>query len=275
MANLKGSTFAKQIKDASIRMNALGTGKSSDSKDAHSMRTLENRTSILNDFSRFAESQNLTGKLNEIMTTGNMENFLNDRLNGLSVETKETYIRSLGATVESLKNNNINISVSGRDFDSRVNEMKENYVPVVETGRALDSKQDFINALHGKSFNSAVMAETQLELGIRVSEAHKLVNDLERYINPNTGMVEGLKGKGGRIYEPKPISLDLVAKIRDSEPISVRAYQKHLQNLGVKSHDLRYTVAKELNELGMSKGDIATYLNHNRQEITNYYLDRA
>jgi len=276
MANLKGGSFEKQIKDASIRMNKIGTSKSSDSRDAHSVKTLNDRGLILKDFAQYAESNNMQGKLNELMTSQNVDNFLSQRLEGLKVSTAETYIRAMGATIESLKDNNISISMTARDLDSRVHELKANDTSTHEVGRAIENTREFLNSAYNKSYSTGVIAEVQLSLGVRVSEAVRVVNELDVHLNTHSNTIEGLIGKGGRVYESKEISNDLIAKIERIEgDVSKRGYQQDLQELGVKSHDLRYTVAKELHEQGMSKSDISTYLNHSREEITDYYLRRA
>ena len=68
MANLKGGSYEKQIRDASMRMNSIGEKKES-SNNSHSIRTHENRKSMLNDFARYATENNLDSKLNKAMTT--------------------------------------------------------------------------------------------------------------------------------------------------------------------------------------------------------------
>lgn len=272
MANLKGGNYEKQIKDASIRMNAIGQKKDSDSRGSHSVRTHENRKDMLKDFANYATENNLGGKLNEAMTTDNINNFFNERLDGLKSTTQENYIRGFGSMVESLKDNNISVSSSSNDFNNRVNELKVNEPNEIIVGRAIETPGTLINNL---SYNHSVVAEVQKDLGLRVSEAVEVVNNLDRYLNERNGTLEGIVGKGGREYIPKDITRDLVAKIELAEQVDKRAYQAELQENGVKSHDFRYTYAKEKTEEGMSKAEVSQELNHNREEITNYYLSRA
>lgn len=274
MANLRGGSYEKQINNAIARMNALGSSKSTDSKDAHSVKTLNDRKAMLNSFADYVSSNGHSGKLNEVMTTDNINNFFDERLDGLKESTQETYIRGFGAMIESLKDNNISISSSATDYNDRVHELHRN-VGDYETGRALGDREDFLNQIYEKSFESGVVAELQLELGYRVAEAHEIVSNFDRYINNYNGTLEGVIGKGGREYIPKNISQDLQAKIRDMDGESKRSYQQNLQDLGVKSHDLRYTFAKEAHENGLSASEISEELNHSRLEITEYYLARA
>lgn len=272
MANLKGGTYAKQIKDASIRMNAIGQKKDGDSKGSHSLRTHENRRDMLKEFANYATSNSLDQKLNEAMTTENVNNFFNERLDGLKTVTQENYIRNFGAMVESLKDSNVGVSSSSTDFNNRVHELKSNAANEVITGRVVETPGRLINNL---SYSHGVVAEIQKDLGLRVSEAVEVVNNLDRYLNDRNGTLNGIIGKGGREYIPKDITRDLVAKIELAEKVDKRAYQSELQENGVKSHDFRYTFAKEKHEAGMSKREISLELNHNREEITNYYLSRA
>jgi len=275
MANLKGGSYEKQIRDASMRMNKIGDRKENGSKGSHSIRTHENRKSMLNDFSKYASKNNLDKKLNEAMTKDNINSFFNERLGGLSAVTQENYIRSFGSMVESLKDNNISVSSSSSDFNERVHELKSNDSSIADTNRAINNTNEVINNLNDKNFSHAVVAEVQLELGLRVSEAVEVVNNLDSYLNERNNTLEGIVGKGGREYIPKDITQDLVAKIELADTVDKRAYQADLQELDIKSHDFRYTFAKEKNEEGMSNAEISLELNHNREEITNYYLSRA
>lgn len=274
MANLKGSTYEKQIKNASHRMNAIGQKKGNDN-NAHSVKTLESRNAMLNDFANYAERNNLDSKLNEAMTTENINNFFNERLDGLKASTAETYIRGFGATIESLQDNNISIEANKTDFNSLVHDIKANEPNVINEGRAINDPTQIINDLNDKNFSHSVVAEVQLELGLRVSEAVEVVNNLDRYLNAHNGTLEGIIGKGGREYVPKEINGELVAKIEDSELVDKREYQRDLQEEGVKSHDFRYTYASNKNDEGLSKAEISEQLNHSREEITDYYLSRA
>ena len=255
-------------------MNAIGQRKGSDN-NAHSVKTLESRNAMLRDFANYAERNNLNSKLNEAMTTENISNFFNERLDGLKASTAETYIRGFGATIESLQDNNISIEARKEDFNSLVNEIKANDQSVINQGRAITNPMEVINNLNDRNFSHSVVAEVQLNLGLRVSEAVEVVNNVDRYLNERNGTLEGIIGKGGREYIPKEISGELVAKIRDSEIVDKREYQRDLQEEGVKSHDFRYTYAKAKDEEGLSKAEISEQLNHTREDITNYYLRRA
>lgn len=255
-------------------MNKIGERKGNDN-DAHSVRTLENRNVLLKDFAKYATENNLAAKLNEAMTTDNINSFFEERLYGRKVSTQENYIRAFGATLESLKDNNISIASDKTDFNERVHELKINDGNLIETGRAINNPNQIINSLNEKNFSHSVTAEVQRELGLRVSEALEVVNNLDRYLNERNGTLDGIIGKGGREYIDKSISGELVAKIRDSEIVDKRAYQADLQELGIKSHDFRYTFVKEKNEEGMTKSEISLEMNHSREEITDYYLNRV
>jgi len=273
MANLRGGTHEKQIKDALHRMNRQGERKAND-KDIHSNNLWDKREAQLRDFSKHLNNRGIEGKINENMNTDRVTNFLAERTANLAPESAETYIRGFGAMVESLSDNNINTSVERDNLDNLVRDVKADAPGPFETNRALNDKEQLINSMYDKHYNSGVLAEIQLELGYRVSEAHELLHNSDKYINDNS--VCGLIGKGGREYQEKEISQTLQAKIEAVEKdSSVSQYQKDLQEENIKSHDLRITYAKELDDLGASKSEISEALNHSREEITNYYLARA
>ena len=56
MANLRGGTHQKQVRDAIHRMGRIGQSKHlSDSNNSHSIRVQENRESMLKDFVKYAQ----------------------------------------------------------------------------------------------------------------------------------------------------------------------------------------------------------------------------
>jgi integrase len=143
----------------------------------------------------------------------------------------------------------------------------------VESGRAIENVEQVINNIYDTRFESGVIADVQHELGLRVAEAHELVNNHGRYINDDK--VEGLVGKGNHIYHEKEISQELIAKIEQCQEIpSVRTYQDDISKEDISSHDFRYTFAKE-HEHDMTKEELSRALNHEREEMTNYYLARV
>lgn len=70
MANLKGSTFEKQIRDALIRLDARGTKRIGDARFdglSHSHAVFEKRKQILEDFAQFLTIEGYSGKMNAFM----------------------------------------------------------------------------------------------------------------------------------------------------------------------------------------------------------------
>lgn len=273
MANLKGSSHDKQIKDALHRMNKQGERKTGDN-DIHSNNIWNKREAQLKDFAKHLQENNINGKINENMTTDKVMGFLQQRTANLSPKSSETYVRGFGAMVQSLNDNNINTNLHRESIDSLVKDIKASDNGNFETGRAISDKESLVSSMYEKHYNSGVLAEIQLELGYRISEAHELLHNPDKYISD--GSVVGLIGKGGREYQEKEISRGLISKIEAVEKdSSISQYQKDLQEQELKSHDLRVTYANELNERGFDKSEISTALNHSREEITNYYLARA
>jgi len=153
----------------------------------------------------------------------------------------------------------------------------------------VDNLQDKLYNLYNNNFSSGVIAEVQSSLGLRISEAFELVKNFDNYYNAENNTIEGLIGKANHMYEEKEISYNLVQKIEaihnNNTPIpSQNAYREDLKEVGIpRSHDLRITYAKnlyeELKERGYTEKEalkaVSQELNHNRTEITQYYLARA
>ena len=71
MANLKGGggNYQKQIKDAFLRLEAFGVGRVGKNDNlTHSDKLAEKRMMYLKDIADYFTSQNLTDKLNTLMT---------------------------------------------------------------------------------------------------------------------------------------------------------------------------------------------------------------
>lgn len=285
MANLRGGNFDKQIRNALMRMEKFGVSRhNTESKGIHSEAVFKKREMYLNDFKKFSENNNLTGKLNTLMTNENIQNFLNTRLENLSANTSENFIRGFGAMVDDLRNNNIDISIDKTLFNEKVLEIKNNAHIEIRLNRAVDNPSRVINNLYDKHYHSGVIADAQLELGLRLSEAVELTKNLDKYLDRDTNIITGIIGKGGQEYQPKQISQSLTSKIdMIDKHISKSTYMADLKNEGITSHQLRYSAAVHFYnsqiEQGKSQNEALLFtskqLNHHRSEITNYYLKRA
>ncbi len=286
MANLRGGTFEKQIRDAFHRLEAFKSSRhGSSSHKTHSDALASKREMYLRDYQHFAEQKGLIGKLNQTFTTDNMSRFLHERLEGLARSTQEDYARGWSSMVQGLQEANVSMPVSKDFFDSKVAEIKSlNAAPTAESGRAITNVEHIIRDLYEHRFESGVIAEVAL-MGYRISEAIELVNHYERYIQQ--GEVIGLVGKGNHIYDPKSITPELTAKIALVENVpSENTFRNDLAMAtdGTHTpHDFRYTYAeREFNEkiaAGVSYHEalkaVSEGLNHSREEMTNYYLQRA
>lgn len=274
MANLRGGNFDKQIKDAVHRMGKIGQKKDG-GNDTHSKNIHVKRVSQLTDFKNYLNKNELGGKLNNHLNDNTIKDFLKDRTRDLKSNSSETYIRGFSSLVQSLNDNNITTNLKSETFNNLVKDVKENSDNLFDKNRSIRDKEGLTNSMYEKHFNSGVMSQIQFELGYRVSEAHELIQNPDKYINDNS--VTGLKGKGGREYKEKVISSELIKKIESIEKnSSISQYQKNLQEEGVKSHDLRITYAAALRDnFGLSNKEISEELNHSREGITVYYLARA
>lgn len=291
MANLRGSDHSRQIKSALMKMERFGKSKhNTDTKNIHSEGVFKKREQILNEFSQYVQENNLTGKLNTLFTNEHITNFLNTKLENLQSKSAINYCCSFSAMVDSLRDNNISVSVDKTVFNEKVLEAKNNDNTIVRMNRAVENPSTVINTLYDRHYHSGVIADTQLELGLRLSEAIELTRNLDTYLDRNTDTVNEVIGKGGKAYISKEISQSLVSKIEAIDKhISKSTYMSDLKKEDITSHDLRYTflklsyddlIKKSANgEISLTHNEIlkslSEQLNHTRLGITNYYLKRA
>lgn len=289
MANLKGSTFDKQIRNALMRMEKFGVSRhNTESKGIHSEAVFKKREQILNEFSKWSNNNNLEGKLNTLMTNENIKNFLNHKLENLQATSAENFCRNFSATVDCLRDNNITVSVDKTVFNEKVLEAKNNDNTVVRMNRAVENPNAVINNLYAKHYHSGVMADTQLELGFRISEAAVLTTNLDKYLDRDTNTISGVIGKGGQKYMPKQISQELIAKIEAIDKhISKSTYMADLKEERITSHDFRYSFCRNSYFEKLENSSISNLshkeilqavskeMNHHRSEITNFYLSKA
>ena len=286
MANLKGGSFEKQIKDAFHRLEAFGVGRVDKNDNlTHSDKLAEKREMYLKDISDYFTSQNLNDKLNTLLTKDNLDKFFNQRLEDLSTKTQENYLRGFSSMLKGLEQQNINIPVHLEDkdfFDDKVKGIKDQAETIIEN-RYIDNVKDVIKNLYEDRTISGLIAQTQYELSIRQAEAFELIKNPNKYIE--NGRVENLIGKGNHFYDSKEISFELEQKLLNNQKqlISKSTYYEDLKKYNISSHDFRFTSARDKFEEKMNSGisekeaklQISSELNHKREEITDYYLNRT
>ena len=289
MANLRGSDFEKQIKNALIRLDARGQKRyKTGSRLTHSRALYKKREMQLNNFKKFAENKGLQGKLNTHLTPQNITEFLNNRLANLSPKTALDYVTTFNSMLKGLEQTSITINPEVKevlreytqDYRTEFNNVKNDY----ETGRAIQNQENFLNNLQEIRESSSVVAELQLETGLRAGEAIEVAKNFNDYYNPQNSTLEGIIGKGGQEYYIKEINDNLAYKLNNlQEKISYSTYYKDLKQLDEKTHNLRISFAKnkfeELKKNGYSYREalkeVSKELNHHRESITLYYLKRA
>lgn len=288
MSNLRGSSYAKQISSGFkilIAFNKSRHGLST--HQTHSNALGLKRQMYLNDYKIFAERRGFSEKLNLTMTNENIRSFLNERLEGLANSTQTNYTRSFHSLIQGLKEAGITIPADKKVFDHIVKNIKQNPPDPYRTNCSVKDISSVISNLHEKRFESTVLAQIQVELGVRTSESYKIIENFNSFYNKGNGTIENLIGKGNHRYDPKSISLELVAKIKecniDKLP-SQDTYRKDLKEVGVeKAKDLRLTYAKtefkkkiaNKVEYKQALSEISRELNHARESMTLYYLARA
>ncbi|MDN5088142.1 hypothetical protein [Aliarcobacter butzleri] len=286
MANLKGGTFEKQIKDAFHRLEAFGIGRVGKNDNlTHSNKLAEKREMYLKDITSFFKSQNLNNKLNTLFTKQNLNNFFNERLENLSSKTQENYLRGFSSMLKGLEQQNIYIPLHLEDkefFDDRVRIVKDEADIVIEN-RYIHNVDDVIKSLYEDRAISGLIAEIQYELSIRQSEAFELVKNPNKYLD--NGYVVNLVGKGNHRYMDKEISFELEQKLLNNKDflIDKSTYYQDLREYNISSHDFRFTAARDKFENLLKNGisekeaklQVSQELNHKREAITDYYLKRT
>ena len=286
MANLKGGTFEKQLKDAFHRLEAFGVGRVGKNDNlTHSDKLAEKREMYLKDVTNYFKSENLTDKLNTLFTKENLDKFFSQRLENLSSKTQENYLRGFSSMLQGLEQKNIYIPLHFEDksfFDDRVKIIKDEADIIIEN-RYIDNVKEVIKDLYEIREISGLIAQTQYELSIRQAEAFELVRNPLKYLD--NGFVSDLVGKGNHKYEQKEISFELEQKLLNNQSplIDKSTYYSDLQNFSISSHDFRFTAARDKFEEKLKNGisekeaklQISQELNHKREAITDYYLKRT
>jgi len=289
MGNLRGSTFQKQISNALHRLDARGTKRyGTDSKKTHSNALMKKREMYLKDFAKFAKNRGLEDKLNTLMDARNVSEFLDERLSQLSPKSSLDYATGFNSLLNGLEQTKVNIDKSVHnvlkefttDYRNEFNATKGEF----EAERAINNTEAFLNNLEQIRESSSVIAQLQLETGLRVQEALEVSKNFKNYYNPIENTLENVVGKGGQQYNIKPISEELAYKLSNlQETTFYSTYYNDLKELDTKTHDLRITFAKnhyqQLKENGFSHKEAlkatSIELNHHREAITLYYLSRA
>ncbi len=293
MSNLKGSTFDKQILNATHRLAAFKQARhGTNSHKTHSDATRIKRDMYLKNFKKFAEENELDGKLNTLMTEENLTELFEQRLEGLSCGTQEDYLRGWSGMIQGLQQTNISINVDVSFFNKLVGKYKET---AIANGESIGEPKLVTTSFHPTELikelplSLSVIAQLQYETGFRVSEAYDVINNLERYLDKMK--LHSVKGKGGQVYIDKIISIELrIRLIKLQQQLLTQqinlpvqsTYYRHLQRYDMSSHDIRAFYTKELYEEkireGLSHKDACLYvskeINHHRISITEYYLSK-
>lgn len=290
MANLKGKTFDRQIRDARIRLEARGTSRHNNPESAksHSHAVAKKRDMYFRDFSRYAESRGLSGKLNVHMGDRDLMNdFLINRVSDLSKNSAADYVSGMSALLRGLEQSNITIHPDGRDALNSIREIVR-VMPDEDfrTGRAFAEPGHVLSRLFDIRYESGVLAQIQYETGFRANEAYKLAKEPDKYLVGNK--ITEMIGKGNHRYDIKQVSRDLVIKLAAIENLPTHhTYLNHIriaaEDPNAIAHDWRITYVREHYNRDMADGmthkeallQVSREVNHHRPEITQYYLARA
>ncbi len=286
MANLRGGNFKKQSKDAFHRLEAFSVPRHSKHDNlTHSNHLAKKREMYLRDVSRYFQSKGLNNKLNTLFSKNYLTAFFNHRLANLSEKTQEDYLRGFSSMLMGLEDKNIKIPLheENKEFFNEKVYLLKNMKKSIIKNRYIQDRISILKQLQEDREISALLAECQYSLSIRVSEAFELIKNPRKYLN--NGFIVKLKGKGNHIYDSKEISFKLEKKILNNKNtlISQSTYFLDLKKYNITSHDFRFTAARDKYEHFLKDGisekeakfKISRELNHKRSSITDYYLKKT
>ena len=290
MANLRGGSFDKQVKDAFFRVLKFGEGRHlKEDNFTHSIELAKKRKMYLNDFKKYLEEKGINkGKLNQFLTEQNVRNFIEERTLNLHPKSSLDYTAGFNSLLKGLEQANVSIPAPiNRDF---LKEFREEFRSEmkqieIESGRYIENVEQKLETLHDLRYESYVVAQVQLSTGLRVSEALEITQNFDKYYNPQSSELMGVIGKGNHEYSPKFIDDKLVLEIQKMENVPhYNTYRQDLKEVGInRSHDFRVTFAKNSLQNKLEKGisykkalkEVSKEINHFRPEMTEYYLNRA
>ena len=291
MANLKGGSFDKQVKDAFFKVLRLGTGRHlKEDNYTHSLAVADKRKMYLKDFSNFLKQKGIcTGKINQHMTEENVKDFLEKRTIDLHPKSALDFTTGFNSLLKGLQQAKINIPSDpiNRDFLKDYREIFRSEMKQIEVinNRYIQDTDEKLDKLRDIRFESYVIGKLQLTTGLRVNEAREVVQNFNKYYNPQSSELVGIIGKGNHIYEPKEIDPKLALEIQKMGHIpNYNTYRQDLKEVGIpKSHDFRVTYSKNLLQDKLEQGvsykqalrKVSREINHHRPEMTEYYLKRC
>ena len=252
----------------------------------HSNALKIKREKYISDFKDFAETQELEGKLNQLITEKNLTQMFEEKLEDLKFSTQEDYLRGWSGLIQGMQQANVTVNIDLSYFNELVSDYRED---AIARGEGIGEPKLVTTTYHPTevinelSSPLSVIAQLQYETGIRVSEAYDVINNLERHLD--NLRLHSVQGKGSQIYRDKIISLELRLALLRVEAQQVRiphqsTYYRHLQAYGMASHDIRAFYTKELYEKKINEKCshveaclfVSQEINHHRISITEYYL---
>jgi len=282
MANLKGSSHSKNLRDLNFKLFALGEKKGNDNL-SHSSAIVEKRNMYMRDFIKHLDGAE--GKLNLLLTEENLNSFLEQRLNGLALSTQENYLSGFNSLISAMSAKNITHGVSKDYFKNKFSEIKQTAPNHTSNERRGLPSNTVLNELKEIRYESYVIGTIMLEHGYRISEVLRIVSAPHEYIIPLSNgdyKISGVVGKGGKIYLEKILTHSTMRLINNINEIpSKSSFHRDLKLVSenLRAHDFRYEYSRNLYNDNVSKvGDkkaleiVSKALNHNRLEISKLYV---
>lgn len=286
MANLKGLTYEKQIRDMNFKLFSLGNKKGKDNL-THSQALLIKREMYIKDFAKYLEANNIEGKINQLLTESNLNSFLEERLSSLAISTAENYLSGFNSLIRAFNEVNLNNNVPQNYFQDKWKDIKASKNSTNKSSKRGLESDSIINKLYNCRYESGVIGQIMFQNGYRISEAINIVKNPQRYISKNDKgdyIISGVVGKGGKIYNPKILDNNLYINVKEAKNIPAKStFHNDLKSIdkNLRAHDFRYSFAKNLYkkislEISHEKAlkIVSNELNHNRLEISLYYLSK-
>ena len=266
MANLRGGTFEKQIKDAFFRTLAIGKEryeyirkKFIDNFEKKHLKTLgfvnyeefftktndvaKKREMYLRDFKEFLEQKGIQkGKLNQYMTEQNIKDFIEQRTMELSPKSALDYTTGFNSLLKGLQIANITIPANPM-FKDFLKDFREVFREEMKGKK--NEKIEYINNFKDKIKKLAsikpvayITAYLQYQTGFKTRHIIKIIQKpaFHLKVKGNKVYAKGFFDKRNFKYFEREIDKELASLLlHNKEKIAPTTYFRYLKEVGIKN----------------------------------------
>ncbi len=280
MEKANGIGESKAEAKANSDITAISGHKISDK--AHSLKSMDNLRSISKQYLEHTKENN-AGRVISNINNETVKDFIQHKLdNGLSPQSANTYLSELSKMSDNL--NKIGVEAVSRDIislDIRNDLKDQGYnLSALNKDRTNIDGQAMVNYMKENS-GFGISAELQKTAGLRADDALNIASKVS--INENgTLHIEG--SKNGRDYDTLPINQDLLNRVQeainnnysanyDEYRLTLKEAAEATSNEWNGTHSLRFDAANTMKDEGMTLSEISSFLGHERESITERYLN--